>query len=225
MSAIIEKDFMKNRVLIEPWTDKSVRIRQTKLKEFKPFDWALEEKSDVNARLIDDDYLILKLEGMTVRMDNNGYLDFISPGSTEPTLSEKRPQRALQEGGRSLKSIAGDHFQAKVMFESYEDEKLWGLGQHQFNAFNQKGLVIPLNQQNSQVTVPLMISSRGYGIFWNNPAVGQVELAKNRTNWIAERTNQLDYFVILGRNPAEILKEYYTLTGLPSALPQWATGF
>lgn len=225
MSAVLEKRFKKDKVLVEPWTDRAVRVRHTRMKDFKPFDWALTVPSEVNTSLTEGETSILTLPGMSVSIDEKGYLDFIPAGASEPSLSEKRSPRALHEGGRSLKSVAGDLFRGQVMFEPYEDEKIWGLGQHQYNAFDQKGLVIPLNQMNSQVTVPLMISSRGYGVFWNNPAVGRVELARNRTCWVAERTEQIDYFVICGENPAEILKEYYAITGLPSALPGWATGF
>ena len=217
-----------NTLLIEPWTDCSVRIRHSRLKEFRDFDWALLSPQSVEAISEGDPnkgISHLNLPGVNVSLDEKGYLDFTRPGDETPFLSEKKSPRAFNEGGRSLKSVAGDLFRAQLMFESYEDEKIWGLGQHQYNAFDQKGLVIPLNQKNSQVTVPLLISSRGYGVFWNNPAVGQVELARNRTCWIADKTEQIDYFVICGKNPAEILKEYYAITGLPSALPDWATGF
>lgn len=221
----IRKQLKKDSVLVEPWTDSTVRVRQTKLKNFKSFDWAIEKPSKVNSRLTEAETTELTLPGMTILMDEKGYISFTKPGTTEPFLSEQKSSRCLQIGGRSLKAVAGDLFKAQVIFEAYDDEKFWGLGQHQYNAFNQKGLVVQLNQMNSQVTVPFMISSRGYGIFWNNPAVGQVELARNKTCWIAERTEQIDYFIISGKNPTEILQEYYKITGLPSALPHWATGF
>jgi len=131
----------------------------------------------------------------------------------------------LIEGGRSLKSVGGDLFKAEVLFASYDDEKIWGMGQHQYNALDQKGLILPLNQMNSQVSVPFYISSRGYGLFWNNPGVGQVEFARNRTRFVMNATPQIDYFIIIADTPEKILEEYYTLTGFPSPLPSWSTGF
>jgi len=228
----IDRKYGKDRLLVEPWADGVVRVRQTRLKEFRPFDWALTGAPAADARLQPADgsggeegetRLILK--DLEVALDGKGYLDFSRPGEEEPFLREKRSPRAFREGGRSLDSCGGDLFKGRVYFEAREEERFWGLGQHQYNAFDQKGLVIPLNQMNSQVSVPFLISSRGYGLFWNNPAVGQVELARNRTCWTADRTEQIDYFVIAGADPAAILDRYYRITGYPSSLPEWATGF
>lgn len=36
---------------------------------------------------------------------------------------------------------------------------------------NQKGCVIP-RQFNTEITIPFMLSNRGYGFLWNNPGVG-----------------------------------------------------
>ena len=50
------------------------------------------------------------------------------------------------------------------------------LGQQQHGLLDQKGCVIDLIQRNTEVTIPFLLSSRGYGFLWNNPAVGRVEL-------------------------------------------------
>jgi alpha-D-xyloside xylohydrolase len=48
------------------------------------------------------------------------------------------------------------------------DESLYGLGQHQDGLLDIKGYDIDLKQYNTQVTVPFLVSSRGYGILWDN---------------------------------------------------------
>ena len=60
--------------------------------------------------------------------------------------------------------------------KSYDDEHIYGLGQHQHGRLDQKGCVIELIQRNTEVSIPFLLSSRGYGFLWNNPAVGRVEL-------------------------------------------------
>ena len=62
-----------------------------------------------------------------------------------------------------------------------------GLGQHQHGRLDQKGCVIELQQRNTEVAIPFLVSSRGYGFLWNNPGVGRVELGMNATRWVAER--------------------------------------
>jgi len=213
----------KDKVLIEAYSNNVIRVRHTKLLNFRDFDWALDNIKSINNVEISDNCLLT--EFMKVVIDEKGYIEFYKKGEKSPRIQEKKSPRALHEGGRNLVNVGGDLFKAEVLFNAYEKEKIWGMGQHQYNSFDQKGLVIPLNQMNSQVSVPFYISSRGYGLFWNNPAVGQVEFAKNRTKFIAEQTEQIDYFIIIADTYKDILNEYFNLTGKPSALPYWATGF
>ncbi|MGD1819136.1 MAG: TIM-barrel domain-containing protein [Pleomorphochaeta sp.] len=213
----------KDKVLIEAYSNNIIRVRHTKLLNFRDFDWALDDIKSISNVKIGDNCLIT--ESMKVVIDEKGNLEFYRKGETSPRIQEKKSPRALHEGGRNLVNVGGDLFKAEVLFNAYENEKIWGMGQHQYNSFDQKGLVISLNQMNSQVSVPFYISSRGYGLFWNNPAVGQVEFAKNRTKFIAEQTEQIDYFIIICDTYKAILNEYFNLTGTPSALPYWATGF
>jgi len=46
-----------------------------------------------------------------------------------------------------------------------------------------KGCTLELAQRNSQISVPFAVSNLGYGMLWNNPAVGQVTFGKNYTEW------------------------------------------
>jgi alpha-D-xyloside xylohydrolase len=71
------------------------------------------------------------------------------------------------------------------------DERFYGLGQHSHGMLNQRGAVIDLDQFNTEVNVPLLFSSRGYAVLWNVPSRGRVELAANRTRFVAEATRQV----------------------------------
>ena len=97
--------------------------------------------------------------------------------------------------------------------------------QHQHGLLDQKGAVIDLFQYNTEVCIPFLLSSRGYGFLWHNPAVGRVELATNLTRWIADATPQLDYWVTAGDTPAAIMERYADATGHAPLLPEWAAGF
>jgi alpha-D-xyloside xylohydrolase len=90
---------------------------------------------------------------------------------------------------------------------------------------DQKGAVIDLIQRNTEVSIPFILSDRGYGLLWNMPGVGRVELSTNRTRWVADGAHQLDYWVTTGSTPAEIVGRYSKATGLPPVMPEWATGF
>ena len=58
--------------------------------------------------------------------------------------------------------------EATLSFASPEDEYLFGLGQFQDGYSNVRGLSRRLTQVNTQISIPMLISSKGYGILWNN---------------------------------------------------------
>ena len=58
--------------------------------------------------------------------------------------------------------------QASLAFDSPEDEFLFGLGQFQDGYSNVRGLSRRLTQVNTQISMPMVLSSKGYGVLWNN---------------------------------------------------------
>ena len=58
--------------------------------------------------------------------------------------------------------------EATLSFVSPKDECLFGLGQFQDGYSNVRGLSRRLTQVNTQISIPMLISSKGYGILWNN---------------------------------------------------------
>lgn len=56
-------------------------------------------------------------------------------------------------------------------FLSSPEEAQYGLGQHQEGIFNVRGVPIRLSQSNTNISVPFLLSSKGYGILWNNPSL------------------------------------------------------
>ena len=58
--------------------------------------------------------------------------------------------------------------EATLAFDSPQDEFLFGLGQFQDGYSNVRGLSRRLTQVNTQISLPMLLSSKGYGILWNN---------------------------------------------------------
>src|SRR5260221_12931056 len=60
-------------------------------------------------------------------------------------------------------------FHAESFFNIYGTrEGLYGVGQHQAGVWNYRGESVDISQDNTNIAVPLLVSSNGYGIFWNN---------------------------------------------------------
>ncbi|ACU71525.1 glycoside hydrolase family 31 [Catenulispora acidiphila DSM 44928] len=128
-------------------------------------------------------------------------------------------------GPRHFEAVGAGFHRIEQRFAAYDGERIYGLGQHGHGRLDQKGMVIELVQRNGEVTIPFAVSSRGYGLLWNSPAVGRVEFAGNGTRWVADRARQIDYWLTVGDTPAQILTAYAGATGFPSPMPQWASGF
>ena len=90
-------------------------------------------------------------------------------------------------------------YKAALGFSSPEDESIFGLGQFQDGNFNLKGVSRRLTQVNSQIALPFIFSSKGYGLLWHqysltdfNPADNAIVLEKeqqqNENEQLAEVT-------------------------------------
>ena len=76
--------------------------------------------------------------------------------------------------GRELRPVSIDgraYYAIRQQFESAAGEALYGLGQHQTGIIDYKGRDITLAQHNMDVAVPFVVSSRDYGILWDNNSV------------------------------------------------------
>ena len=79
--------------------------------------------------------------------------------------------REDEGGGKSFSPIEveGTHgYSFRQVFESPEDEAFYGLGQHQANEFNYKGKNEELFQYNTKVSVPFIVSNKGYGVLMDS---------------------------------------------------------
>ena len=84
----------------------------------------------------------------------------------QPILAEKK-------GGREITAAAvqGEQtYHVRQTWEPNADEALYGLGENQLGLVNLKGYDLDLWQHNGTVAVPFLVSSRGYGILWDNPS-------------------------------------------------------
>jgi alpha-D-xyloside xylohydrolase len=150
-------------------------------------------------------------------------LRFVATDSGEELLAEQR-SHFWWPGPRVFTAHGGGRYRLEQHFRAYDDERLFGLGQRLHGRLDQKGMTLDLVQRNAEVSIPFVVSSRGYGLLWNNPAVGHVELASNRTRWVAGAARQIDYWITAG-NPQQVLRNYAGATGHAPDLPAWASGF
>ncbi|MFC6289974.1 glycoside hydrolase family 31 protein [Levilactobacillus angrenensis] len=147
----------------------------------------------------------------------------MSAGENEATVNHFNS--ALNIDSREFKAIPGGDFELKVRFDADSQEKLFGMGQYQQDFLNLKNAKLELAHRNSQASVPFVMSSKGYGMLWNNPAIGDVSFAKNLTEWHALSTKEMDYWVTCGDTPSAIEEQYAAVTGKVPMMPDYAMGY
>ena len=130
---------------------------------------------------------------------------------------------------RDLKAAVVDGentFHASGYFDLGQDEVLYGLGQHQTGLLNQRGIDLLLMQDNTNISIPFLLSSRGYGLMWNSASLGRYENHfQPKLALRAEVADVLDYYFFYGPEFDRIIAAYRTLTGPAPLLPRWAYGF
>ena len=125
-----------------------------------------------------------------------------------------------------LPSAAPGLYHIEDRFGPDATEALYGLGQHQSGMFNYRGSVVELAQNNTDIAIPLLVSSKGYAILWNTASLSYVDnrfpLELNLESMAAPR---IDYYVLYGPQLDRVVQLYRSLTGHVPLFPEWAYGF
>ncbi len=105
-------------------------------------------------------------------------------------------------------------------------ESFYGLGQHQAGVWNYRGEVVDISQDNTNIGIPFLLSSNGYGLFWNNTSRSRFNNRYLSALYLSsEVADALDYFFLYGPDFDKIIGGYRELTGAPPLFGKWAYGF
>ena len=221
-------------VRIEPWGANSLRVRGTvwqsdpgrparRAAHAPPAAGAVEPAPGCDPGRHRGRHARITHGDITAEVSASGQLAYFGADGRE-LLSEMTPHFTGPPMRRYRANGGGTHH-FEVLFNAHDDERFYGLGQHQHGRLNQKGAVVELIQRNTEVSIPFLVSSRGYGLLWNHPGVGRVELGTTATRWVSEATRQWDYWITAGAEPAQIIRQYGDVAGRAPMMPEWATGF
>lgn len=117
-------------------------------------------------------------------------------------------------------------FRVTDRFEPDNQEGLYGLGQHQNGMFNYRGGTVLLGNQNTDIAIPFLVSSKGYGVMWNTASLTYVDnrFAPSLT-FSSIASNAVDYYFFYGPEMDGVIHQYRQMTGHVPMLPRWAFGF
>jgi alpha-D-xyloside xylohydrolase len=223
---------------IQAWGPNSFRVRASGSGDLLDTDYALlPSRPSTVAVTVDGDTARVTNGALTaVLRANAGYRESVEyftvgcsveflDGHGATLLRELDRNGSLDLEARAFRPILGGDYTLTASFEARPDEKLYGMGLYQQDILDLKGCTFELAHRNSQASVPFVMSSAGYGFLWHNPAIGRATFGANRTEWFAESTTQLDYWVTAGDTPAQISAAYADATGHVPMMPEYGLGY
>jgi len=179
---------------IAPLSDNAVRIKFYKVSEGNLPELVFTSEAAAPAFQVADSPSKLEIKAKYIRVSldkQTGKLSY-ADNTGKVFLSEKAGARKLKPD-----SIQGEScFAVEQSFESPADEYIFGLGQFQDGQYNLKNVARRLTQVNTQIAIPFIYSSKGYGLLWHqygltdfNPADNFITLEKQQQS--ATGNNQL----------------------------------
>ena len=183
MSDRVNITLSEGTLTINPLTGNAVRIKFYKKTEGNLPEFVFTSKVEHPGFQVFDSpsKLEIKAKNIIVSLDKQtGKLSF-ADNAGKVFLSEKAGARKLTPD-----STQGEPcFFVEQSFESPADESIFGLGQFQDGQYNLKSVARRLTQVNTQIAIPFIYSSKGYGLLWHqygltdfNPADNFIALEK-----------------------------------------------
>lgn len=221
---------------VEPWGPSALRVRATAQHEMRMDDWALTvTPPEAGAKIVVlQDHASIANGSIEAVITSGGKITILNQAGKillEEYVRNRSNLRdpkcsSLQLKGREFRPVPGrSNYHLTLRFESQDpEEKIFGMGQYQQPFLNLKGMDLELAHRNAQASVPFAVSSRGYGLLWNNPAIGRATFGKHITSFEAYSTTLLDYWVVAGDNPRAIVESYSSVTGTVPMMPEYGLG-
>ncbi|MFJ8670069.1 alpha-xylosidase [Streptomyces sp. NPDC093600] len=159
-------------------------------------------------------------------------LDRSRPWALEFTDTEGRP--LTSSGGKGTAFVTTDdgaHHMA-VQLALGVGENVYGLGER-FTPFVKNGQSVDIWQadggtssEQAYKNIPFYLSSRGYGVFVNHPGKVSFEVGSESVGQVqfSVEDQSLEYYVVAGPTPKDVLTRYTALTGRPALPPAWSFG-
>ncbi len=154
-------------------------------------------------------------------IDKKGQIQYVDDKKQE-LLSEKKYfiNQITDSIGNSCQNM-------QINYRLSPSEGIYGLGQHQDNIMNYRGHEVRLVQTNTVAVVPFLLSTKSWGILWDNYSDTRVD---NKTNkeilkWWCEDGHAIDYYFIRGNTPDKVIAGYRQLTGTAPLYGKWAYGY
>ena len=155
--------------------------------------------------------LVSKSDGSIQFLDSNG-----------GTVLREQGQAVFAPTGIERESSA---FSVRQNFTLSAEEGVYGLGQQQLGVMNYRGHTVKIVQANTKAVTPVLVSTAGYGIFWDNYSKTIFDDSRGQTSFWSEVGDNIDYYLFYGPTIDQEIAGYRQLTGQAPLYGKWAYGY
>ena len=215
-------DGLKKRVLC--YSEQTVRVSVTKSGEaFVDSSLVvLSEPEFIDFTIEDGDDLILRTAALTIKIDKR--TGVISYQNNEEDIYLEEHGELLPEL-RDTTLFDQSYFQIKQTFKLTDEEGLYGLGQFENGVMNYQGRERLLVQSNMNAIVPVLTSTKNYGILWDNYSNTVFKDGEQSASFSSTIAEQIDYYFMAGADMDGVISAYRELTGMAPLFSKKAYGF
>ena len=209
---------------IEPFGQNTLRFRSSRSLHITDELWNILAQPETNStiKILQGKALISNGNIRAEIREEDGLITYFN--QKNEVLLKEAYHHHVPRFARQYKSRGSDRFELMLTFEAEKTEHLYGMGQYPNDCLDLKGTVLELAQKNTQISIPFLLSSKGYGFIWNNPSIGRADLSMTHTSFSAKYAKQIDYFIFAEGSPADLVRKYSALTGKSPMMPSFATG-
>jgi alpha-D-xyloside xylohydrolase len=157
---------------------------------------------------------------VTVALNNDGTVRFLAPDGH--ALLEEQGTATFVPTGLKQEPNA---FSIRQGFKLSADEGIYGFGQSQDGVFNWRGKTAKIVQANTAAVTPVLVSSAGYGLFWDNYSKTLWNDDTGGASLWSEVADNVDYYFFAGPTIDDAIARYRSLTGVAPLYGKWAYGY
>jgi len=191
-------------------------------------DWTVRESEETLTLVTDD--LSLEIDRETAAFtwrDADGTRFVREPEDGGKSITEVSP--ADLATGETVsgpeESLDRSAYETKLRFDFADDEAIYGLGQHEEGVSNYRGHMQDLYQTCTKVAMPVIMSTRGYGIVWDSHSLSTFHDDQHGSHFWTECDDQQEFYFVAGPEPDDIVAGFRELLGDSTMFPKWAYGY
>lgn len=169
-------------------------------------------------------------KGETVSLKSNAVRVDFNVGTGRISFFDKQGKALFTEKDYGAQftpfNDAGNQtFSVRQAFLLDKDEAIYGLGQQQVDDLNQRNHKHFMRQRALYASVPIIQSTKGYGMFWDNYSPTTYTDNPQEMSFDSEVGECMDYYFMYGGNADGVIAQIRDLTGQAPMYPLWTFGF